>query len=365
MDSINKNIVFVSMSDAGNGAEKVMLMAAAVSKAPMIFLTKVAVDGLCLPADQPAQFITSKGMIAGFLGLANAIKKYRHDFTIIASHSYLSAYLGFLKRIGYIKSKLIVRECTSVFTRFTGIKRWTYRIAYYLGYPAADLVICQTDLMKAQFISHVSYVKAHKVIVVENPVDITQNLLKADVFVNDPDLDAEFICAAGRLIPEKGFSILIRAYSVIAKQYPALKLLILGHGPDKANLIKLIYELGLERQIILKGRSDNPMPYFKRAKVCVVSSIKEGFPNVLLEMMSLNHVVVATLCAGGIESIPGIYKADVNNTDSLMLAIKDAIELHTPLKKNSTRRYLQNRQPEVFISSILNTLSFRDLYSNC
>jgi glycosyltransferase involved in cell wall biosynthesis len=104
------------------------------------------------------------------------------------------------------------------------------------------------------------------------------------------------------------------------------------------------------------GHVDNPIPYYKKAKLCVVSSIKEGFPNVLLEMMAVNDSVVSTLCAGGIEKIPSILKVEPNNINSLTSAIGFALADYPSQKNDSRQDYLKDRSPELFISSILEEL---------
>jgi glycosyltransferase involved in cell wall biosynthesis len=356
MVDVNKKILFVSMSDMANGAENVLFMAARASGSPVVFLKKVSKGGLYIPAGQDAQYVTDKSMLKGFWGLTGSLKPYREGAVIMSTHPYLNAYLGFLKRIGYLRSQLIVRECTSVFTRYSGPKKWTYQFAYYLGYPAADLIICQTSLMRNQFLENTSYLMPEKVIVQENPVDLEQILEKSEAHIDGPDAEADFICAAGRLIPEKGFSILISAFKCIKDEYPDLKLLIFGDGPEKDALSRLIESYGLSNRVMLKGQTENPMPYFKRARVCVVSSVKEGFPNVLLEMMALNKVVVSTLCAGGIEAIPDILKAEVNSTKSLVSALKTALCKEYDPQKKSVREYLQNRNPAAFIGAVLKSL---------
>ncbi|MDN3549558.1 glycosyltransferase [Mucilaginibacter aquaedulcis] len=346
-------MVFISMSDEANGAENVLLMAATAARAPLLFLKKAKTGGLHIPEGQVSEYVTDKSMLRGFFGLPRLLKPYRRGFVIMSTHPYLNACMGFLKRIGYLRSELIVRECTSVFTRFTGLKKWSYKLAYRLGYPGVNLVVCQTELMRNQFMQHVTFVPGQKIVVQANPVDLEQILLKAESSLKDVDTDAGFICAAGRLIPEKGFSLLIHAFEGIYRQYPGLKLLILGEGPERMALTNLIKSLNLSQQVILKGRIDNPIPYFKKARLCVVSSIKEGFPNVLLEMMTANPTVISTLCAGGIEDIPGILKIDTNSVNELEFAIKRALDNGSVNKSEIVQEYLHNRTPKVFISSLI------------
>ena len=352
-----KNVLFVSMTNAASGAENVLFMAASAIGAPMMFAKKVKSGGLDIPSEQSSYYASSNSLFVGFFKLIKLLKPYRKGFILISTHPYLNAYLGFLKRVGYIKSQLIVRECTSVFTRFTGLKKLSYKLAYYLGYPAVNLVVCQTSLMRSQFLQHINFIPNQKIIVQENPINLKLINTKAKLLLNDPDTTGDFICAAGRLIPEKGFSVLIHAFSCIEKQYPTLKLLILGEGGKRGELIRLIETLELTDRVILKGRIDNPIPYFKRAKICVVSSIKEGFPNVLLEMMSVNPSVVATLCAGGIEAIPGVLKVKPDSVNELVIGIREAFDKSIESSSSVIKQYLHNRTPEIFINTLLKSLS--------
>ncbi len=354
MDGALNKMLFISMSDCANGAETVLLMSAGAIKAPMIFLKKYDRGSLQIPEQISYSYASQKSMFAGFLKLIKLLIPYRRGYILMSTHPYLNAYLGFLKRIGFIKSLLVVRECTSVFSRgYSGLKMLSYRVAYKLGYPAADLVVCQTDQMKTQFLQNIPFVDERKVIVLGNPLDISRTIRMAQLSNDDPYLETGYICAAGRLIHEKGFSVLITAFSQIAGIYPDLNLLILGDGPEKKSLEKLIADFGLEQRVVLRGWVSNPLPYFKKAKVCVVSSLSEGFPNVLLQMLTTSNVVVSTLCAGGINDIPGIFKVPVNDPDELACALTMALESEGESHDSLTGKYMQGRDPQSFVNSIL------------
>jgi glycosyltransferase involved in cell wall biosynthesis len=356
MSAINTKMVFVSMSDQANGAENVLLLTARHNLSPIIFLKKSKDNTLNIPPLHKKHYISNVSLVMGFIGLIGAIWPYRIGYTIFSTHSYLNAYLGFLKRIGYIKSKLVLRECTSVFTRYKGLKRWSYKVAYSLGYTAADVIICQTELMRKNFLRQMNYISPEVVIVIGNPIDQQQVMDKSLLTPKDIHLEYDFICAAGRLIPEKGFSILIQAFKKVCAVYPNMKLLIFGDGPDKDILLKLIKSNNLEGKVILKGWQSNIMPYFKKAKACVISSVKEGFPNALLEMLILNPVVISTLCAGGIDAIPGVYKLPVNNVSEMTFSILKALQVNDQSQRQSALKYLANRSPEEYTNTIIQAL---------
>jgi glycosyltransferase involved in cell wall biosynthesis len=356
MNTPQQKKIFISLTDAPNGAENVLLMMATAVIGEMFFLKKHTFSGLKVSEAISKRYLSKKTIFWGFVKLVPLIRKYKKEDVIMSTHPYLNAFLGFLKRIGYLRSKLIVRECTSVFTRFTGIKRRIYKIIYRMGYPAVDLVVCQTELMKKQLLENNKFLSESKVLVQPNPIDFNKIIAKSAQPLINGDAKLDFICSAGRLIPEKGFPVLIKAFKMIQKEHPKLKLLLLGEGKDRDLLTNIIQENNLSDSVFLKGQIDNPAPYFKQAKLCVVSSIKEGFPNVLLEMMSVNNAVVSTLCAGGINEIPAIAKVEVNNVEALAEAMSKTLKHKQNQSAEITMQYLYGRRPEIFAQSILNAL---------
>lgn len=280
-------------------------------------------------------------------------KKYDYIFT---SHVYTTGLVGILLRLNLIgTSKFVARESTSIFMRFKGIKLLSYKLFYWLGYKKVDLLICQTDFMKNQLLEGFpKLAESTNITVIPNPIDFSiiseseNNPLKEK-------LPPMYIVSAGRLIPEKGYDILINAFSLLKPDYPRLKLIILGEGILKGELLAQAIQLNLEKDIIFRGFVENVYPFFKYAEACVVSSRIEGFPNVLLQMMSQNSQVVSTTCAGGINEIPGIHISEPDHTDSLKLAIDSA------LRSKANNRilfndFLKNRDISSFINHVNNSL---------
>ncbi|MDB5144682.1 MAG: hypothetical protein JWQ66_3395 [Mucilaginibacter sp.] len=353
MDQPEK-LVFISLTNSMGGAEQCLQLVAEASEGHFVFLKKVNTNQLFIAENIKTSFITKGPLLWGFMMLPFVIYKYRKDHKIISSHAYLNAFIGFLKRLGYIKSQVIVRESTQIFTRFKGVKKFTYKLAYTLGYPGVDLVICQTNTMRNQLVLYNAFIDSGKVICIPNPVSLTK--IYSQSLVDEGSGSADFICAAGRLIRLKGFDLLIKAFSEIAATYPSLNLLILGSGPEKQNLLGLINELQLNDRVILKGYMDNPYPYFKKARFCVVSSIEEGFPNVLLQMIALNTSIVTTLCAGNIQEIPGIIKVDNNSVEALAQGMKDILITNTLSLRKELDSYMSVRTPEIFLKTVMDNL---------
>jgi glycosyltransferase involved in cell wall biosynthesis len=104
--------------------------------------------------------------------------------------------------------------------------------------------------------------------------------------------------AVGRLSPEKGFDLLIRAVARLRQAGGDLHLWIAGDGPAAESLQRLIDELGCRDCIRLLGHVADPKLLFEAMDAFVLSSTREGLPNVVLEAMAMETPVIATRTAG-------------------------------------------------------------------
>lgn len=266
-----------------------------------------------------------------------------------SSHVHLNAFVSVLRRLSLIKiNKHIVRESTLIFNRFKGYKLKLFSFLYNVGYSKVDLIICQTELMKVQLVENKPKLQNRKVVVINNPI----TLLGKDLTSLNPLPNREYIVSAGRLIPEKGFDILIEAFKVLSRQHPALELVILGEGSSRNNLEKQIDTAALNGKVHLVGFVENVYSYFTYAKMCVVSSRIEGFPNVLLQMMSCNNRVVSTLCAGGIENIKGVTTCKTGDTSDLIEAISQSMRIEETYTRKVFDEFLSNNDITKYIETV-------------
>ena len=112
------------------------------------------------------------------------------------------------------------------------------------------------------------------------------------------DGGAPVILAAGRLVELKDHSTLLRAFAEVVRSRPA-RLVILGQGEERQNLLDLAEHLGVADRFDMPGFDVNPFRYMSRAAVFVLSSRYEGFPNVLAQAMACGAPVVSTNCRSG------------------------------------------------------------------
>lgn len=106
------------------------------------------------------------------------------------------------------------------------------------------------------------------------------------------------IGAAGRLAGEKGFDLSIRAVHALAERGLDVELWIAGTGEEEGRLHSLAHDLGLGGRVRFLGFVADMVELFEALDVFVLSSRREGLPNVLLEAMAMSVAVVATDIAG-------------------------------------------------------------------
>lgn len=115
-------------------------------------------------------------------------------------------------------------------------------------------------------------------------------------------LVSDIILAAGRLSPEKGFSVLVEAARTICEALPTAGVVIFGDGPLRDSLEARVAELGLTGRVVLPGFRSDLDSLIGAADVVVLPSFTEGLPNVALEASAAGVPVVAT-AVGGIPEV--------------------------------------------------------------
>ncbi|MER6008979.1 glycosyltransferase [Nonomuraea angiospora] len=112
-------------------------------------------------------------------------------------------------------------------------------------------------------------------------------------------LNARTVIAIGRLTKVKGFDLLLRAWQRISATHPGWTLRIVGSGPERARLLKLVGDLGLACSVELPGPSSDIGAELDDASMFVLSSRREGFPMTILEALSKGVPVIAFDCPHG------------------------------------------------------------------
>jgi N-acetylgalactosamine-N,N'-diacetylbacillosaminyl-diphospho-undecaprenol 4-alpha-N-acetylgalactosaminyltransferase len=189
-----------------------------------------------------------------------------------------------------------------------GLSAMTARMMVKATYPRADHVIAVSQGV-AQDLRRNFGVKQSRLSVIANPVD-HDRIATLSAALPALSVQGDFIVAAGRLVPNKNFGMLIEGFA--RADLPA-SLVILGEGPLRGALQAQIERLGLRDRILLPGFLDNPFAVLKRAALFALPSNAEGFPNGMVEAMACGLPVVAANCPSGpSEILLGRAREDVH-----------------------------------------------------
>jgi glycosyltransferase involved in cell wall biosynthesis len=147
------------------------------------------------------------------------------------------------------------------------------------------------------------------------------------------------IVGAGRLVGQKDFATLIKAFAEVARERP-VRLALLGEGPMRETLLELARSLGVEDRVALLGFRPNPLPYLRGAAVVALTSRNEGFGMVLAEALACGTPVVSTDCPHGPAEIldDGRYGRLVPVGDVAALSGALRATLDQPLPRETLRQ---------------------------
>ncbi|PZO54460.1 MAG: glycosyltransferase [Alphaproteobacteria bacterium] len=290
-----RRAIFLINSLAGGGAERVMCTLLRYSE-PMRSEFQIT---LALLDQEPAAYAPPdwvelrqldgrRSLPRSIVAVGKLYAELKPDVTL----SFLSR--ANIANIWNAKRGCVISERSNTSAHLPGLRGAPARALVRLAYPRADKVIAVSQGVADDLVQNFGLAPG-KLETIANPVDaaaIAQRAAEAPTI----DTENEYLLAVGRLVRSKNFELLIRAYAASGL---AQRLVILGEGPERDNLERLIAELSLSDRVSMPGFAANPYPIMARAALFVLSSNDEGFPNALVEAMTLGVPVVATNCASG------------------------------------------------------------------
>jgi glycosyltransferase involved in cell wall biosynthesis len=210
--------------------------------------------------------------------------------------------------------------------RSSPVQQRVARAVSLSGLRRADAVICQSEAMRTDLRRYLGAdAPLHAI---GNPVDI-QAVTHATEARTVSLRGSPSLVSVGRLMPQKGFDLLLPAIAALRSRHPGLHLTILGDGPARQSLEAQSRTLGLEDTVTFAGFSSQVLPTVKAASLFVLASRYEGFPNAALEALACGTPVVLTDCPGANSEIvlPGINGrlASAADTGALVQALDTAL----------------------------------------
>lgn len=355
-----RNILFLIVSMNRGGAERVLsILLNDLNQNENIGIHLILMEG-SIDYDIPDNITLTqwshgkKNSLKKFLELPFiAYKLYKYIQTnkieTVVSFLYRSDYINILSMLlgSRHRSIINIRSTTSRFLNEGFLGKINLMLARLL-FNKADLIISNSDGVKDDLNKLMEIKTRH--ISIPNPIDIAKvkKLQDSDQGITQHvDKNIDYIISVGRLIPLKRNRDLLLAFARIHYQLKNTKLLFLGNGNLRKELVKYSEGLGIADKVIFLGNVDNPFYYLKRSKLFVMTSELEGFPNVLIEAMACGIPVISSNCKSGPEEILGDDQYgllfEVGDVDSLSEKILKVIrdnELQKRLRQLSYQRAL-------------------------
>ncbi len=191
-----------------------------------------------------------------------------------------------------------------------------YRLAAKLS-DRAIAVSCPVSEMLRQVVG----MEPRKIAVIVNGADVAEYEQPVDQHtilreLRPSSTNAIVICV-GRLVHNKGHKFLIHSMRDVARSHPDVTLLIVGDGPAKDELIRLVYELQLDRHVRILGERSDVRELLAISQVFVLPSFAEGISMALLEAMAAGKPVVAT-------AVPGNEDVVIDQETGLLVPPRDS-----------------------------------------
>jgi glycosyltransferase involved in cell wall biosynthesis len=236
-------------------------------------------------------------------GVVRYLRKERPD-AVLTSMTPNNIVVLWARAISGLSTRVVIREAIHLSSEIDFDRRNFDDILPTLvaaWYPKADAVIAVSQGV-ADDLANRGAVETERILVIPNGYDIENIQAQAAQAVDDPwfaEGAPPLILAAGRLVDQKGFDVLLRAFAELHRHRPSLRLMILGQGEERSTLERQVEELGLGAAVRLPGALGDIFARMSKAAVFVLSSRHEGFPNVLVEAMAAGCPVVASDCPSG------------------------------------------------------------------
>lgn len=193
------------------------------------------------------------------------IRKFNSTPLIITNHGIMSASAPDWFNLLYLKT----------------IGKWTLN--------AADGILCYTKDEKEKLIE-ILHIDESKIFIIPNGVDTDQ----FHPGTRNLDTDTINLLWVGRFVKGKGVEYIIRAMDILVKEYPNLHLILVGDGPEKDRICKLITDFKINDYVrIIDFIPYDEMPdIFQHGDIFILPSLNEGVPRTVLEAMSCGLPVV-------------------------------------------------------------------------
>ncbi len=307
MNQAPKRLAIFVATSGHSGVDRIMknLIPAFVARGVAVDVLKIKNHGLYLdPLPEGVRLIElgTRHVNTSLPALVRYLRRCRPD--VLLSDKDKVNRLAIMGRfLARVPTRVVVRMGTTVSVNLAKRKahqRWAQYQSLRWFYRFADAIVTPSQ-GAAEDLAAIAHLPSSAVTVINNPVVTADLIDKGRAAPPHPwlaDKSIPVILGVGELSARKDFATLVHAFATVANEMPA-RLLILGEGKKRQELEFLIAQLQLQDKAQLLGFVDNPFPYIAHADLLALSSVCEGFGNVLVEAMALGTALVSTDCPSG------------------------------------------------------------------
>jgi len=239
-------------------------------------------------------FDLHKGCRWDFPWLVHRLRKVVLSFqpdVILASTEYANLLSCLATRFTSRPAKLVARKETMASQAHWGerMRRIKLRIDRSVD-RRADLIIAPSEGI-LQELRYELGTSVCPMVHIPNGVDVSRVVFYENESRESAGGETRVIVAMGRLVAMKGFDLLLEAVALLPRG--ALRLKLVGDGPERHALETLAQRLGIPEAVQFMGRCEDPFPHLRDTWFGVVPSAFEGFGNVIIEMFAAGLPVIA------------------------------------------------------------------------
>lgn len=343
-----KKVALYIPSMNGGGAERVMLALAngLAEKDIQIDLVLNKAEGTYIKYISPKVNIVSldsSRVLYSILPLTKYLHKEK-PHSILSAMNYVNVITVLAKLASGSKTKVVLSEHSNFIEAKKTIGQVKSRVITLLmgwTYQKSDAIVAVSNGV-ADALAQAININRNKITTIYNPI-FSESLIKrskepvSHPWVREDSLP--LILGVGRLTKQKDFESLIRAFKKVREQKDC-NLIILGEGELRPQLEQLIDSLNLHDSVQLLGFVDNPYAWMANADLFVLSSINEGFGNVIVEAMACRTPIISTDCPSGPREIleDGLWGRLVPPGNISLLAEAITASLGNPTKADIEAR---------------------------
>ena len=287
---------------------------------------------------------------------------------VFCTSFHLTIYAAILKILLKNSFSLVSRISNNIDKYFNHHKSLKWNLIYFLYFyfiKDMDRIISPSKELINSLKKKIDKTQYKKIILIQNPIDLNYIINKSKLIDKKiSTIKKNFFLSVGRLVLNKDYYTLIKAFKyflTINKNFNnKYCLIIIGSGTLYEDLANLIKNENMHDKIILLNGKNNPFPFIAKSKIFILSSIYEGYPNVLLEAQALKKKIISTNCDFGPKEILqyGKYGFLVKTGDYKNLGLTMAKALNTKNKTISSKNLKKVNSLEIITSK------YSDLFLN-